>query len=132
MHIGGPMDAAQVWDMMARHIGHWVMGGFGGWSVQVRESGAVIGGIGLMRPGGKPGVEIGWVLGRESWGKGYATEGARAVLSHGFGVLGATRITANIMPGNAGSIGVATKLGMRMDAALSSPEASIYVIDCPA
>ena len=131
-HIAEPMDANKVWDMMARQIGHWAMRGFGGWSVQLRNGGAIIGRLGLMRPGDNPDVEIGWVLGRESWGKGYATEGAHAALSFGFDVLGAKRIVAHILPGNAGSISVATKLGMRLDAARSAAEANIYVADCPA
>ncbi len=130
-HIAEPMDAAKVWDMMARQIGHWAMRGFGGWSVQVRESGAIIGRLGLMRPGDNPDVEIGWVLGRESWGRGYASEGARAVLAYGFDEVGARRIAAHIAPGNAGSIGVAVKLGMRLDAALSTPETNVYAVDCP-
>lgn len=130
-HIGEPMDAAKVWDMMARQIGNWAMRGFGGWSVQLRESGAIIGRLGLMRLPDNPDVEIGWVLGRESWGKGYASEGARVALSYGFDVLGAKRVAAQIMPGNAGSIAVATKLGMHLDAARSTPETSVYVVECP-
>ncbi len=128
-HLTAPMDAVKVWHMMATQIGHWALRGFGGWSVQVRESGAVIGRLGLIRPEGNAEVEIGWVLGRESWGKGYATEGARAALAFGFDTVRAERVIARIAPANAGSAGVAAKLGMRLDAALTTPEQHIYVID---
>jgi RimJ/RimL family protein N-acetyltransferase len=114
--------------MMATQIGHWALRGFGGWSVQVRESGAVIGRLGLMRPEGNPDLEVGWVLGRESWGKGYATEGARAALSFGFGEVRASRIIARIAPGNLASSGVATKLGMHLDVEQTTPTHEIYVI----
>jgi len=127
-HIGGPMDADQVFEMMARQIGHWALRGFGGWAVQRRDSGSIIGRLGLMRHEGAVDIEIGWVLGRESWGKGYATEGAQVALAFGFDVVGAKQISAHIAPGNAGSIAVATKLGMRLDTARSVPDTNVYVL----
>ena len=45
-----------------------------------------------------PAVEVGWRLAREHWGKGYATEGARASLRHGFGELGLRQIISIIDP----------------------------------
>lgn len=127
-HIDGPMDAAKVWQMLATQIGHWVLRGFGVWSVQLRESGAIIGRLGLRREEGASEIEIGWVLTRDSWGKGYATEGARAAIDFGFECVGAEQIHAYIAPENTGSIDVATKLGMLLDPVRSTPEASIYVL----
>jgi RimJ/RimL family protein N-acetyltransferase len=58
-------------------------------------------------------VEVGWRLAREHWGRGYATEGARAALGHGLGTLGLAQILSIVHSGNARSIRVAGKLGMR-------------------
>src|SRR5581483_449891 len=65
--------------------------GFGYWALEVRASGAFVGFTGLgilddeMPVDGS--VEVAWRLARTSWGHGYATEAARAVLEYGFGPL---------------------------------------------
>ena len=59
-----------------------------------------------------PAVENGWRLRRDAWGRGYATEAARAAMAHGFGDLGLEEIISLIRAGNAGSIAVAGRLGM--------------------
>jgi RimJ/RimL family protein N-acetyltransferase len=58
-------------------------------------------------------AEIGWRVVRRCWRRGLATEGARALLDHGFGAVGLHRIWAETMAVNAGSRGVMEKLGMR-------------------
>ena len=56
--------------------------------------------------------EIGYVLSPEVWGRGYAVEALRALLSFGFGTLGLARIEARIIAGNEPSLRVTEKLGM--------------------
>ncbi|MDX6282565.1 MAG: hypothetical protein QOH03_3636, partial [Kribbellaceae bacterium] len=72
--------------------------GFGLWAVEVRETGQFIGFIGLSVPTFDapflPGVEIGWRLAKDAWGKGYATEGARASLAYGFGEAGLDEVVS--------------------------------------
>ncbi|WP_120496473.1 GNAT family N-acetyltransferase [Kiloniella sp. EL199] len=58
-------------------------------------------------------VEIGWRFNRKSWGCGYATEAATAIINHGLQILGLDRIVADIDPQNTPSIKVAEKIGMR-------------------
>lgn len=58
-------------------------------------------------------AEIGWRVVRRLWGHGLATEGARALLSHGFCTAGLKRIWAETMAVNTSSVGVMRKLGMR-------------------
>ena len=62
--------------------------GWSNWAVELLESGRFIGFIGLSVPRRtfpfSPCVEIGWRLAHAHWGKGYATEGAQAVLRGGF------------------------------------------------
>ncbi|WP_119167287.1 GNAT family N-acetyltransferase [Algihabitans albus] len=60
-------------------------------------------------------VEIGWRFARTTWGKGYATEAAQAVLDYGFRDLALDPIVAVIRPGNRRSLAVAEKLGLNRD-----------------
>lgn len=57
-------------------------------------------------------AELGYRLRRQAWGRGYATEGSRALLDHAFRTLGLPVVWATTMAVNAGSRGVMTKLGM--------------------
>lgn len=62
-----------------------------------------------------PCVEIAWRLAPEVWGKGYATEAARATLDYGFETLSMPEILAWTVPHNAASRRVMEKLGMTHD-----------------
>lgn len=62
-----------------------------------------------------PHVELGWCLRRDLWGRGLATEAARAALQYGFGVIGFQRVISLIHSENERSKRVAEKLGMRLD-----------------
>ncbi|MFE2938331.1 GNAT family N-acetyltransferase [Streptomyces sp. NPDC059255] len=67
-------------------------------------------------PGGEPDrrvVELGYRLRRAAWGRGYATEGARALVRTAFTALGAERVTAQTMTVNTGSRRVLEKAGLR-------------------
>jgi RimJ/RimL family protein N-acetyltransferase len=86
--------------------------GFGPFSVVELASGRVIGDCGLQLLEGGPDVELGYKLGREFRGRGYATEASRASLDYGFEQLGLERIVAVAWPENAASIRVMEKAGM--------------------
>lgn len=90
----------------------------GPWAVVERVTDSAIGYCGFFELPDIHGVEeteIGYRLARASWGRGYATEAARAVRDYGFDVLGLTRLVALIDPGNLRSIRVAEKIGMRYE-----------------
>ncbi|GAA1367936.1 GNAT family N-acetyltransferase [Streptomyces beijiangensis] len=57
-------------------------------------------------------VELGYRLNKAAWGRGYATEGSRALIRMGFTALGVERVTANTMAVNAGSRRVMEKAGL--------------------
>ncbi len=76
-----------------------------------KRSGQLLGRVGFIHPADWPGLEIGWALGRTSWGLGYATEAARAALEHGFRVFGFPRVISLIHAENTRSIRVAERLG---------------------
>jgi RimJ/RimL family protein N-acetyltransferase len=81
------------------------------WAVEEKSSGKLIGRIGLMNPTGWPGFELGWTLARESWGNGYATEGAGRAMEYAFKELGRDHVISYIAPENVNSIKVAERLG---------------------
>lgn len=108
---GAPTDREESWRLMALFLGHWTLRGHGQYAVEERAGEAFVGRVGLWRPEGWPGLEIGWLIGRGRWGRGYATEAARAVTTAAFAALDIDRLISVIRPDNAASIRVARKLG---------------------
>jgi RimJ/RimL family protein N-acetyltransferase len=108
---GRPLERWEAWRSMAMILGHWQLRGFGPWAVEERASGKLIGRIGFFHPDGWPGFELGWVLGREFWGRGYASEGARRALDYAFTEMDRDHVISLIHPENTGSIKVAERLG---------------------
>jgi RimJ/RimL family protein N-acetyltransferase len=108
---GAPISREECWRGMALFIGHWQLRGYGWWAVEDRRSGDFLGRIGLYNPEGWPGIEIGWLLRREAWGTGLATEGAIAALRFAFDTIKAQHVISLIDPRNQRSIRVAEKLG---------------------
>ncbi|MDZ4860012.1 MAG: GNAT family protein [Candidatus Hydrogenedentes bacterium] len=67
-------------------------------------------------------AELGYEIAPEHWGRGYATEAARAMVEFGFGTLGLHRIAAWCVAENAGSARVLEKIGMRREGVLREKE----------
>lgn len=109
--IGGAQARNDAWRYMASFIGHWHLRGHGFWAVERKSDGAFIGRIGLWRPEGWPGLEVGWTLARAYWGYGYATEGARASLDYGFRHYPVPKLISLIHADNRPSQRVAERLG---------------------
>jgi len=90
--------------------------GWSNWAVETREFGSFIGFVGLTVPRRAlpfmPCVEVGYRLGRDHWGKGYATEGAKAVLRVGFERLAFEEIVSFTSLLNLPSRGVMERIGM--------------------
>ena len=97
----------------------WDEHGFGLFALELPASGRLIGFVGLsvphFLPEILPSVEIGWRLAADQWGKGLATEGARATLAFGFGQAGLDRIVSIHQVGNDASGRIMEKLGMRFE-----------------
>jgi RimJ/RimL family protein N-acetyltransferase len=98
---------------------HFAERGFGAWAVEVPGTAAFVGYVGLAVPRFEapftPCVEIGWRLAREFWGRGFATEAARAALAFGFEQVGLQEIVSFTVPGNLRSRHVMEKIGMTHD-----------------
>jgi RimJ/RimL family protein N-acetyltransferase len=112
-------EACDAW--ISFQIAHQARDGFCMWAVELRQSGAFVGAVGLVRVGFvasfTPAVEIGWRLARAAWGQGLATEAARLALAFGFAELGLDEIVAYAAPANQASQKVMRSLGMSRDAA---------------
>ena len=109
--LGKPMSRQEAWRNMAMVLGHWHLRGFGFWAVEEKATGELAGRVGCWRPEGWPGLEVGWTLRRRFWGRGYATEAARASIDYAFTTLKQTRVISLIAPENINSIRVAERLG---------------------
>ena len=111
----GPLSRAESDLLLRKQIDHWDDHGFGWWMADLRETGELIGFVGLSHPTSLPPlaeeVEVGWRLARAHWGKGLATEGGREAVRHGFEELGRERLVSIIDRDNAPSLAVARKLG---------------------
>jgi ribosomal-protein-alanine N-acetyltransferase len=64
-----------------------------------------------------PCVEIGWRLAADDWGRGLATEGAKAVVRYAFDALGLDSLVSFTVPANVRSLRVMEKIGMNRDPA---------------
>jgi RimJ/RimL family protein N-acetyltransferase len=110
-----PMSREEAWRHMAMILGHWELRGYGMWAVEEKATGHLLGRIGLLNPEDWPGLELGWILGRQHWHRGFATEGARAALEYAFSTLGAERIISLIRKENLPSTRVAEHIGERFE-----------------
>ncbi|MFF3087264.1 GNAT family N-acetyltransferase [Streptomyces nojiriensis] len=119
-HLGDLLTREQSEASIERFRAAFDRRGYGWWAVEVRATGEFIGFAGMDHvDDGLPftGVEIGWRLARAAWGKGYATEAARAVLAHGFDTLALPEILAVTTAGNLRSQAVMQRIGMTRDPA---------------
>lgn len=112
--VGRTFSREESWEHMATILGHWQLRGYGLWAVEHRSKRTLVGRIGFLNPEGWPGFELAWTLARPYWGKGYATEGARAAMAHGFLKLHQEEIISLIHPENKRSIRLAERLGERL------------------
>jgi ribosomal-protein-alanine N-acetyltransferase len=116
--LGGPRTLQQVRTMLVHDMDHWKRHGFGAWVVRDRTTGEALGRIGLERTtvAGTDEVEVAWMLSADHWGRGLATEMARAAVDAGLGPLGLESVVAFTLTGNAASRRVMEHLGMTFEA----------------
>jgi RimJ/RimL family protein N-acetyltransferase len=113
--LRGPLSMEQVNDFISAANRHQEALGYTLWAACLKESDELIGFIGLNYTDFFEKVEVGWRLGSQFWGKGYATEGAKASLDYGFKHCGLKEIISFTVPANLRSIRVMEKIGLRRD-----------------
>lgn len=133
-HSGGPRDA------------DWLKGEFEStalepkkyeydlWPVIEKSSGKVVGHCGYLDKDieGKVEIEINYYFLPSAWGKGYATEISKALISYAFSKMELDRLIALIKPENESSAKVAEKIGMKLEKQIQRPGGEtrdVYVIE---
>jgi RimJ/RimL family protein N-acetyltransferase len=101
----GCLSATESDLLVDRIESHFCERGFGLYAAELRREGRFIGYVGLHTPSFPahftPCVEIGWRLAADDWGRGLATEGAKAVARHAFAALGLDELVSFTVPANA-------------------------------
>ena len=132
--IGNPAAGiTAAWRSVAIMVGHWHLRGYGQWTVVEKRDGQIVGRVGLWNPEGWPGIELGWVIRRERWGHGLATEASAAALQWTWDHVATDRVISLIQPHNARSIRVAEKIGQRLERTevVSGSEMQVYAAQRP-
>lgn len=137
-YLGSVPQPVESLDAMRERIARWQSvnapyegTGYGFWALE-RHDGTLVGAT-LLKPLPEHDdeVEVGWHLGKSHWGNGYATEGARGAVDHGFGTVGLDTVHAVIVKENAASVAVAKRLNMTYLGATSryyGRELELYVL----
>ena len=112
--VGGThVKIAESADELGQHLRHQARHGFAFWAVEERDTGKLVGEIGLQLFEGRgPEVEIGWAIAASGRGKGYAVEAASRWIDVAFGDMGLDRVIAVVLPDNLVSRRVCERIGM--------------------
>ena len=115
-HLPRVLDREESEEQIASFVRGWEERELGIWAVEHRATGAFVGFIGLMHQEGwrerEHKIEVGWRLERSFWGRGLATEGARASLRYGFEEMDLESIISITLAENAASRRVMEKAGL--------------------
>ncbi|WP_086606912.1 GNAT family N-acetyltransferase [Erythrobacter donghaensis] len=147
-HLAGVRTRSEVEQSLAADIAAFHTGGHQRWTVWLRDGETRIGRCGLFHvrsPAAPPALqgqrEIGWTFAESHWGKGYATEAARAVLGHAFGPLGLRRVWSQASDSNVASTRMMHRLGFtfRPELGYADPDyppednpTTVWSLDAPA
>ncbi|WP_416862835.1 glutamine-hydrolyzing GMP synthase [Helicobacter ganmani] len=116
---GQGFSKKQSQEWLDKQLAHYQQYGFGIWAIIEKQSGAIIGNAGLnhteisLKGKTQKIVEIGYLLHRDFWGKGYGSEVARMCVKYGFETLGLEEVYCLVKEDNTASIKVAKRLGMQ-------------------
>jgi RimJ/RimL family protein N-acetyltransferase len=112
---GGQRDEADSYGMLMKQAGHWHMRGYGLWTIEYRESGATAGWTGILHNHDWPEPELGWTIFEGFEGQGLAHEAALAARSFAAARQRIIAPISLIVPHNARSAALATRLGARIE-----------------
>lgn len=121
-HVGDgkPGTRQDVWFRLLRFAGHWHLLGYGVFVIEEKATGRVVGETGLadfhrgLGDDFDPFPEAAWIVASDTFGKGYATEAAKAAHDWFEQTRGRQRTVCIIDPDNTASVRVADKLGYRL------------------
>jgi RimJ/RimL family protein N-acetyltransferase len=113
--VSGPRTREKTQNTIDAILRHWQNHGFGIWAIEHKVDRRLIGWCGLQMLEKTPEVEVAYLLAKEYWNQGLATEAARAAVEYGFNGLNLKRIVAIARPENVGSYRVMEKIGMKYE-----------------
>lgn len=112
-------------DFLDDQIREWRTHGFGCWIAREKTNDRVVGYVGLsvplFLPEILPAVEVGWRFDPAVWGRGLASEGARAALDEGFDTMGLDEICSVPQADNPASSRVCERIGMKLERNVTIP-----------
>lgn len=108
-----PLTFKSVQKFVDHHVQLWKKFGYGWWTLETLPEKEFIGWCGLEYLPETDETEVGYLLRKESWGKGIATMAAKKSLEYAFSTTKLDRIVGLVHPENIGSIRVLEKIGMR-------------------
>ena len=129
---GHPRSLEESRGFFERIRASWAGRGFGLWAAELKETGRLVGRLGLsvpeFLPEVLPAVEVGWLIDRPYWGQGLATEGAEASLRFAFEELRLERVLGICDPRNVASERVMQKLGLVLERRTLEPELGLPLL----
>ena len=129
--FGRPLSEGDTWRIMCGMIGHWQVRGYGPYAVEEKNSGRVLGTVGFWYPIDWPEAEIKWALAAHAWGRGFASEAARAVQKAGSQYLPDTHLISLIHPQNSRSVNLALALGATYEKEVPSEDTTLHLYRHP-
>ncbi|HYE79881.1 MAG TPA: GNAT family N-acetyltransferase [bacterium] len=120
---------------LERMVAGYAQWGYGLWATIYKPEGIWVGRCGIIRweIEGQEELEVGYLIARPHWGRGLATEAARAIRDWGLRELRRERLISLIYPDNRRSIAVAEKIGMAYErpVELFGNQVSMYSLHVP-
>ena len=129
--VGREFTEAETWRTMCSMIGHWQIRGYGPYALQEKTTGTVLGTAGFWYPNDWPSPEIKWALAPSHWGKGYASEAARAVQKVGLSHMPDISLISLIHADNTASIRLALAVGTKLEREVSFRNANWHIYRHP-
>lgn len=124
--VDGPLDTKGAWAYFASDVALWTLSGVGGFMMQRKEGGAVIGLIAVNIGPLFAEPELGWMVYDGHEGQGFATEAARAVRDWALVQPVITSLVSYVGRDNTASRRLAERLGAVIDPNAASPETLVY------
>lgn len=124
---GGQRDEVAAFSMLMQQAGHWHIRGYGLWTIEHRESGRTAGWTGILHHLDWPEPELGWTVFDGFEGQGLAFEAASAARSYAAHNLGIRAPISFIVPDNARSAALATRLGATIERPFELRETAINI-----
>lgn len=131
-YLGGPSTEMDAWKSFCRDVAQWPLMGCGAWAIEDRETGALLGQVGVNRHPYFPEPELGWLVFDGAEGRGIAREAADAARTWAYGDCGLDQVVSYIHRDNARSITLAERMGAEDDPAAEAPYANHAVYRHPA